>query len=409
MKINKFFPFAFVYFFVNSLALPFGLTYTSILSPFLYCWVVSIRKEILLPFFVGLSPFIIIHFIHIVNTSAYIISVINYTAVYIFCQAFYTFLIKCKSPEKIFRKLLIINFLLCLISIPVYFTSYQPVLWLQQELTNGTDNSTRLKLFTYEASYYASLFTPLFFFYFLQIILRQNKINSWLLLAMLILPLLLCFSIGVIASILFAMIVTSLIYFKILIRKKRVLTLLALSAGLTFSVFIVMVIFFPRNVIFIRLKDILSGIDTSGKGRTYEAFMLAGKILEQKSVTWGIGPGQIKILGSDIIKDYYLYPPDYNNIAIPNAAAETMAIFGWAGLFLRLFIEVFFFFFTKVWRSYYRLLLFLFIFLYQFSGSFITNIAEYTIWILAFTNVFPAFDVRNKLRQFYTIHQTALS
>jgi len=34
MKINKYFPFAFVYFFVNSLALPFGLTYTAILSHF---------------------------------------------------------------------------------------------------------------------------------------------------------------------------------------------------------------------------------------------------------------------------------------------------------------------------------------------------------------------------------------
>jgi hypothetical protein len=80
--------------------------------------------------------------------------------------------------------------------------------------------------------------------------------------------------------------------------------------------------------------------------------------------------------------------------SIPNAAAETLAIFGWAGLILRIGIELFFFFLTKVWTNYYRLLLFLFVFIYQFTGSFITNVAEYVIWILAFTNVFHQFDVK---------------
>jgi hypothetical protein len=45
-----------------------------------------------------------------------------------------------------------------------------------------------------------------------------------------------------------------------------------------------------------------------------------------------------------------------------------------------------------VWRNYYRLLLFTFIFIYQFTGSFITNVAEYVIWIMAFTPVFREFD-----------------
>jgi hypothetical protein len=47
-----------------------------------------------------------------------------------------------------------------------------------------------------------------------------------------------------------------------------------------------------------------------------------------------------------------------------------------------------------VWTNYYRLLLFLFVFIYQFTGSFITNVAEYVIWILAFTNTFHQFDVK---------------
>ena len=409
MKINKYFPFAFVYFFVNSLALPFGLTYTAILSPLFYWWViVSGKKEILLPFFVGLSPFLIIHFIHVVDTSTYIISLVNYTAVYIFCQAFYTFLKTCANPEKIFRKLLIINFLFCLIAIPVHFTSYDQLLWMPHTIINGVENISRLKLFTYEASYYAALFTPVFFFYFLQLVLHQNKINSWLLLPMLLLPYLLSFSIGVIGSVLFATLLTYFMYFKTLTRKKRVLTLIILTGGLSASAFIALLLFYPQNSIFLRIADVLAGNDTSGKGRTSEAFMLAGQILEQKSAAWGVGPGQIKILGADIIRSYYLYALDYNTIAIPNAAAETLAIFGWAGLLLRILVELVLFFYTRVWTNYYRLLLFLFIFLYQFTGSFITNIAEYVIWILAFTNAFPAFDIRNRIQASNNIHQNTI-
>jgi hypothetical protein len=33
-------------------------------------------------------------------------------------------------------------------------------------------------------------------------------------------------------------------------------------------------------------------------------------------------------------------------------------------------------------------------FVYQFVGSFATNLAEFVIWILAFTNVFRQFDVK---------------
>ena len=394
MKINRYFPFAFIYFFVNSLGLPFGLTYTAILSPLFYWWIFMERKkEVLVPFLVCLSPFLIAHAILGVDVKTYIISIVNFTAVYIFCQAFYTFLKTVDDIEKILRRILIINFFACLIGVVIYFTPYSGLLWMQQTITDGADNFTRLKLFTYEASYYASLLIPLFFFYFMQVILKQNRINSWLLLFMLIIPFILSFSIGVVGCLLLSVAVTYLIYCRLLTKKKRVLSLLIIAAFL--SIFILTILWlFPQNIIFLRFENIFTGKDTSGNGRTYEAFILAMKMLDLKSYAWGIGAGQIKILGADIIRSYYLYDLDYNTFAIPNAAAETLAIFGWVGLSMRILIEFFFFFYTRVWTNYYRLLLFIFIFLYQFTGSFITNIAEYVIWILAFTNAFPGFDVR---------------
>jgi len=406
MKIDKYFPFAFIYFFINSLALPFGLTYTALLSPLFYYWVVTYRqKEILMPFFVCLAPFAIMHFIIGVDNRSYLISIFNYTAVYIFCQAFYTFLKASNDPERIFRRILIINFLLCIIAIPVYFSSYDGIVWMKQSLTGNIDDVKRLKLFTYEASYYAILFIPLFFFYLLQLVLKQNKMNSWLLLLMLLLPFLLSFSIGVIISSMIAITLTTIFYFKKLVVKKRFISLTAITLLFVALMLFTMFLFFPQSSIFSRVNNILLGIDTSGNGRTSDAFILAMKILEQKSLAWGIGAGQIKILGADIIRSYYLYDLDYNQIAIPNAVAETLTIFGYIGLFLRLLIEIVLFFYTKVWKNYYRLLLFLFIFLYQFTGSFITSTVEYVIWILAFTNTFPAFDVNRKRAATQTVVQ----
>ncbi len=400
MRCNKYIPFAFLYFFLNAWGLPFGLTYTALLCPLFYWWIVLQRKtDILLPFFICLSPFLIIHFMLTVHTAAYFVSIINYAAVYIFCQAFYTFLITCRQPGKIFMSVLQLNFILCLIAIPLYFTPFGAVWWVQNGLADGINHLSRLKLFTYEPSYYAVLFTPLFFWGLLQITLRLNKTNSWLLLCMLLLPYLLSLSVGVISCVLAACLVTGSIHCIQLLQKKRVLNLLLLTGMAGAAVCVIMLAFYPQNVLLLRIQEILSGRDTSGNGRTSEAFILAKKILAQKSLLWGIGPGQIKILGADIIRSYYLYDADYSTIAIPNAAAETLAIFGWIGLAVRLLLEGGLFFYTRVWTNYYRLLLFVFIFLYQFTGSFITSIAEYVIWILAFTNAFPAFDALRRRPQ----------
>jgi hypothetical protein len=394
MRINKYFPFALLYFFFNSLGLPFGLTYTALLSPFLYFWVLKTRRrEILLPFLIVILPWVIVQISLGVDLKIYFVSILNLTAVYIFCQAFYTFLINCKDIEGIFRKLVILNFILCIIAIPLFFTKYYDILWIQLYLTEGVDEFRRMKLFTYEPSYYATLFTPLFFFYFLKITLAQNRRGVILILPVILLPYLLSFSLGVFSSIIFSCLIMYVLLFRFLLRKRRVWFLGILVSGAVIFVLLVLVIFFPRNTLFLRIGNIISGRDISGNGRTSDAFLLGNRILHLKSVYFGVGPGQIKVIGADFIRQFYNYPADYPIISIPNVTAETMTIFGIFGLVLRFSVEVFFFFYTKVFTNYYRLLLFTFIFIYQFTGSFITNLAEYVIWIIAFTQIFPQFDV----------------
>ena len=394
MKLNKYLPFAFIYFFFNSLALPFGLTYTVILAPFFYAWLLLIKKkDVILPFLALLIPFIIAHFIIGVDTKSYSVSLLNVLLIYIFCQAVYTFLRVSTDPEKVFRRILVVNFILCLVAIGFFFTPYSEWFWLEQNISAGITNTRRLKMFTYEPSYYATIFTPVFFFFLLQYFFRQNRIPSKWLLIMVFTPYILSFSIGVIGAVLLAMIFTWLLWCKRLTRKRRVLNAIISSGAFVIAGSVILGLFFRNNSLFSRIANIFAGEDTSGKGRTVDAFIFANKMLEAGNEYWGIGLGQVKIAGESIIRDYYLYYKDFTAV-IPNAAAETLAIFGWVGFSLRLLIEVFLFFYTRVWTNYYRLLLFFFMFIYQFTGSFITNLAEYVIWILAFTNIFKQFDVK---------------
>src|ERR1700743_371262 len=394
MKLNKYIIFAIIYFFLNSLGLPVGLTYTALLCPFFYWWVLVTRKrDVLLPFLLLLLPFIILQVLTGVDTKSYAISLINLVAVYIFCQAFYTFLTECQDIEWIMKKLLIINFILCLVAIPLYFTPYYDILWIEQFLTQGIDTFRRLKLFTYEASYYSTLFVPILIYFFLQIVTGRNRSNTWLLIVMLVLPRALSFSLCVISAIIIAILVSFLAHGGTVIRQRRGLNLIALILLVSGGGVMILNTFFPDNALFLRLTNIFTGNDLSGRGRTVDSFILADKILDRGNHWWGIGPGQIKILGAELIRNYYAYPPDYTVITIPNAVAETWTIFGVIGLVIRFMTEITFFLYRRVWTNYYRLILFVFVFIYQFTGSFITNLAEYVIWILAFSEVLPQFDV----------------
>jgi len=386
MKLNLYFLFVFIYFFINSLGLPFGLTWMSLFAPLFYVWILIKRKrDVLLPFLAILLPFAIVHLTspH-VQLQPYTISLVNLLMVYIFSQAVYTLVRSSVDLEWIFTRILIINFILCLLAIPIYFTPLWDWLWMEQSITTGIGDFRRLKMFTYEPSYYSLLFIPFFFYFLLRYFSGQNKLPPALLLPMIFLPLILSFSIGVLGAAFIALLITGIVFFKKLIKHRRVLNALIYFVAGTLLTGLVLVVFFRDNALFLRLANIIAGEDTSGKGRTIDAFILAIKIMGTENETWGIGLGQIKTMGYDIIRSYYLYYTDHP-VAIPNAVAETLTIFGWVGLCLRLFIEAALFFITKPWTSYYRLLLFIFIFIYQFTGSYITNGAEYVVWVLAFT------------------------
>lgn len=400
MKVNKHFPFAFIYFVVNSVGLPFGLLYTTLLTPFFYIWMVLKGKRLIIfRFFLFALPFIIIHLVNGVDLKVYVTSLLLIISVYIFGYALYTLISKGATLEGVFKKIAVVNLILTFVAIALLTTPYREVLWLNWTFSFSGANFEsipRLKMLTYEPSYYATLLVPLFAFFFIKHVLKQYPRNGFLNLLIVLFPLVLSFSFGVISGLILAIAILFLINLPLVLTKKKLFySFLALTV-LSLIIFTVLITFYADNPFFVRLTAFLSGSDQSGRGRTTEAFQLGYLIAKEKSIWWGVGSGQLKIVGDPIIKAFYGYTTDYGQVSIPNAFAETLALYGFVGVGLRLFLEVYLFFKTSVLSNYFRTLLFVYIFIYQFTGSFTTNIAEYVIWILAFSNVFPQFDKKTK-------------
>jgi hypothetical protein len=383
--------FAFIYFFFNSFLLPSGLLYTILLTPWLMIWIskqnVSVVKVI--GYFVLLFLlFFYIHSLYGVDSVVYLVSSLLYLSCIIFSVTFYTYINKFSYTfEGLLERLLKFNFFLVVVAVLSFpFWKENNIFWYSNEITESL-KFPRLKLLTTESSAYSSLLAPLFFFYFIYFY-HGNLIKKrfWLLITIII-SLLLSLSYGTIGIIVITISIM-LLYNNIVKRKSKNNKKLIIY----FVVLIVLLCGFilgSKSGIATRALAILSGNDSSSKGRSMDAYNLAEIILLKKNAWFGIGPGQLKIIGKDIINNFYEYTEESKVVRIPSGMAEMLATFGYLGVITKLFLEIYFFFKTKVFKSSYRFCIFLFIFFFQFVGSNIVNTLEYVMWIIAFSNVFP--------------------
>jgi hypothetical protein len=399
IRINKYLPFAVLYFFLNSVFLPLGLLYTTLLTPFFIFWLFRQNNlEYGWVFFLLTIPFVIIHFIQGVNPFYYIRSYILLFSVFVFILTLIRFLQVTQSLRTIFRLLLIINFALAVVASVIFFIpQIRELMWSVYDISTGITKFPRLRLFTYEPSYYSTLLMPLAFYYYLKMIFFKYP-NAGLVFFMVSFPLVISFSLGAILGIVISFGILFFSHIRSFFRKKKVIEYT--MAGLVFITAAVIILYFsyPENPLFQRIKNIFEGTDTSFKGRSFDSFHLALQVAHEKSIYFGVGLGQLKLLGAGIWNVFYNTVFTISQIAIPNAVAETFVIYGIAGLIIRFGLEWYFFFRTRTYTNYYRLGLFIYIFIYQFTGSYLFNIAEYTIWTLAFSSVFDEFDKRNLLK-----------
>jgi len=396
IRINKYLPVVLLYFFFNGFLLPLGLLYTTLLTPLFILWLFRFPSfRYLYLFFIVFIPFLIIHSLNGITTWSYVKSSLLLFSVFVFSTAVYQFLDNCRSLRELYRDILLFNgcmVVLALLVIPIH--PLRDIFWYANEITPGV-HTLRLRLLTYEPSYYATLMVPIALYYYLKMIILwlPNPSTAFLLVTV---PFLMAFSFGGILGLALALLITLLVGYPYFFSRN--ISLYLLSGGtLLVTLLALALLLFPDNVIVIRFNNIFSGHDTSFRGRTYDAFFLGWHIAGTRSHLFGCGPGQVRELGLPIFRLYYTLPnatPD--QVAIPNVVGDTLAAFGVIGVAIRAILIVTFFFRTRVWRNYYRLSLFLFIFIYQFTGSFLTNIAEYVIWIMAFhPGVFAEFEKTN--------------
>lgn len=387
--------FAILIFFFNSFLLPEGVTLVLLLTP-VWAYILYQQSRLhIVPFI--LFPLFVYAIIHLIQG----VEVVHYFRSLLIICGLTTFLVMSYSYfnndainwDLIFKDIAILNIFLAVISLCLLrFPTINSIVWYKIPVSKNI-NLPRLKLFTEEASHYSFFFAPIAIYFYSRPLFFKTT-GAALTLFIVTLPLIISFSLGVLACIGVSFLAILVLYSKRIFTTPR--KRIWLGAAIIAAAILLLLAwrFDPGNPLFLRIHNIFNGDDTSARGRTYEAFILANKIIAQKSALWGIGLGQLAHMGREIIIQYYYYFNIPAVIRIPNASAETIIFFGYAGLILRLSIEVWLFIATRVYVNPYRMWLFLFVFIYQFTGSYITDTAEYLVWIIAFSTIFPEYENR---------------
>ena len=386
--VSVYLPFLYLYFFFNSVGLPFGLQYTTILAPLFYFWLLKNHQRWVVSRFLVISlPFVAFHLLNgIVSLENYITSYALIMAVYLVVYAFYLAVTKCKDIDSLFKHIIVVNFLFTILAVFLRNSDYSYLLWWQAY--SSGENIPRLMLLTYEASYYSTLLVPFFAFSYFKAIFHKEK-YGYLLFFMTAIPLALSFSFGVISDLILTLAILHILFFKRLYHTNQFFFKVVMPVVLIVLLGLIVMTPFAS-----RLTDVTTGQDMSGTGRVFWSSLISIEVASQKSLLWGVGFGQAKEY-FDVMNAFMMEADnsEWMNGRLYNTMAEIFALTGAAGILLKLGLEYYFFVTTKPYTNYFRLSLFIFMFLYQFGGSYPTNVAEYAIWVFAFTKVFPEFDI----------------
>jgi hypothetical protein len=385
--MHKYLPLAVLYFFFNNAGLPGGLTYTTLLAPLFYVWLLLQGKRwVTFKFLMCLLPFVLAHAIVGIDSAFYYArsSLFLWTA-YVTVYTFYSGLLNCKTLERLFEQLIILNFWAAMVAIPLLFTPLRDVLWVDQSGTiEGAGRVLRLKMLTLEPSGYAAVMEPLLIFAVIRLLIYPGKRN-FRYVALIVIPFLLCQSFGGIGMSLAGISASMLVNYRNIFRWRGTRIVMVVGAAL------ILVLLLTNNVISVRAQNLILGDDPSTRARTDLSFILAYLIASAKSLWWGAGLGQAKLVGAPIVAAIQM---GFTEARIPNAVAGTFAEFGIVGVVVRFSVEIYLFVRTRVYRNPFRLAMFVVAFILQLTGSYLMSVEEYLIWCFAFGPFFPEMDIQ---------------
>jgi hypothetical protein len=394
--LNSSFGIILLIFFFNGFGTPFGIEFSMLLVPFFLYYLVQTKTiiHLFIPVYF-LSVFSIIHLFIGVVFKDFLLSSLVLVSILLLLASFYDFYKKSGQVETVILRLTQLNFAFTLIAIiSLIFNFGVSVFWYLEPFTAGYRTLPRLKLFELEASHYSFLLLPLFYYHFWKL-LKHWELKTFLLFVSICVSLILSFSLGILAVIAISLVIVIFSNSLSLIKFKP--TRFKLLGGLVFSLIILLTlsVFFPENPLFFRINNLFLGEDTSGRGRTYEAMEIGWKVLNQHNSMFGIGLGQFKIIGRESLIYYYKFANMPDVARLPNAMAETLVVYGVVGFSLKILIQIGLFIRLTVYQNLFQFSLFISLFIYQFTGSYLFNEMEYIFWIMVFLP---------KLREFHNFN-----
>jgi hypothetical protein len=383
--------FVFLFFF-NRVGLPFGLSFDMILAPFfLYTIFKEFNQSTLYKAIGILLVFGIIHAFLGVNYTAFFVSNVVFLALIIGVICFYQRAKQIDYFEEIILRITQLNVVFTIIALATLFFLKSTYLWYLVPYTSNAEALPRLKLFTEEASHYSFLLLPVFYYWLYQLLAHVNWRTFGYLMSIII-SLILSFSLGVLSIIAITLILVLVLYSRSILSHHRYRKFLLILIFILVTIGLLLAFFFPINPLTIRINNLINGQDTSGRGRTYESFEIAWRVLQLNYPLIGIGLGQFKLIGRDVLLFYYKYHTIPAVVRLPNALAETLVSFGVLGAVLRIFLQIYWGIKAAIFQNVFQTSLFIALFIYQFTGGFLFHSFEYYYWILAFIPVFKSFD-----------------
>lgn len=387
-----------IYFFFNTALLPPPVSYTTLLSLVRVKSVVRRFGKTFAAILLVLLAYAAIHLLQGVEVQDYVVSWTYFLLLLFSGFAAFDYLSSSDIQfDRFFRTMAIAAIVLLGVGVVVLFTSWTDIFWKVHRFIADGQKVPRFQGLSYEPSHLALTLSPILLYFLWKVIIRFSAKYVLYLIAVAV-PIGLSVSFGFAAAFGAAMIVTILIVV-VYFQKFRIILVAPLVSMLLAGAIIVSF----ENPLSKRIAYMLEGNDTSVNGRTWEAFMLGYQCAETENIWWGIGLGQIKYVGEEVIRPYYaaLDPEGYSKeswptMAIPNSMAETLAIFGIIGVLLKIGFQLFCFVRFKVFANYFNLSVFFFLFVYQMMGSFILSATEIIMWSFAFAKVFPEFDIGPK-------------
>jgi hypothetical protein len=383
LTIHLYLPIAVVYFFFNAAGLPPGLFCTTVFSPLLYLWLyLKGQRWLTTKFLLALSPFIFAHLVLGIESPFYYMRSLLllwtvYVTVYMFCWA----LLKSKSIDRLFDQLIVLNFCVALFAVANLFTPLKILFWRNDSNTiAGASNLLRLSLLTSEPSVYAGLMLPLLIFASLRLFHDSNNRNLMFVI-MIGIPLLLSQSFGGLSIGLAGIGISLMTNYRRFFRRQRTLIIFICLA------IAVVALLVTHNPISERVMRVATGNDSSTNSRTTLSFIVALSVASAKSMWWGVGLGQAKLVD---VSDLGI---GFGVGIIPNAIAGTFAELGLIGVFAGFAVELYLFFKTKVYWNSFRLAMFIVAFLTQLTGSYVMDVQLYLMWCFAFFTFFPALNL----------------